>query len=849
MRTRSPSVLRYLVLFGMVLVIPTVAFCAYLLWERAWLDRDLARHRVAYVARVVSANVDTIVERSRAELRGLSASPALAGDDLAAFSNQLAQSAREIGAQLSLSDPAGKIVAASGPSTPADEQRAEPFRKDVPVTVRGVEGYRLAATFDQHSLLSRSLADALPSGWSATINAGSMDPPGLRDPGGLSRDPPSATARSPITGWTVLVSADRSELASVLASLSMAGLAGVALLALSLSMAVVIGRRIALPMAKLADKAEALGRLEAVHPSPPSYREAEAVGAALVAASAEIVRRDDDLRLREKRDTLLIESLPALVWVLKADGTAIRQNRRVAEYMGANEIASTEDRRAIVHPDDAADLAATRAAALTAGVPGEHHARLRRHDGVYRWHQIRLTPIDAGSGDDVTIVVATDVEDLKQAQALQAALNAVLETRIGEAIAQLSREEAERRKAEDQLRQSQKMQAISRLAGGIAHSFNNKLTVISANIDSVVRKIKDRPVETKRLLSALVAADQASGLISKLLTFARRDEINAAVVDVSERITALADLLDRSLLGDAVEVRFDLPEDLWPIQIDAEELDTAIVNLATNARDAMPRGGVITISARNVRSGSVPGVSDHVEIAVADTGVGIDPENVDRVFEPFFSTKPPEKGVGLGLSQVYAFALQSGGSARVESAPGQGTAVYLRLPRASVAARLGEQQVLDDIDEVEEVAPRRGRLLVVDDEPDVAQALEGMLEQLGYSVTLAIGADEALAAARTDRFDLVLSDVTMPGGQDGVALGRQLQLMRPQLPVLLITGNPRALGDVNEFPILIKPITSASLGEAIRRAMEEARPSSVDTGDKIVNLFGAPRRRDRAQQE
>jgi PAS domain S-box-containing protein len=834
----------------MVLIIPAVVFCAYLLWEQAKLDRDLSRVRASYVARVVLTNVDAIVERSQAEIQDLWESDRLGEADPTVVSARLTQTANDIGAEIALLDPTGATIALARPDGVAKHQGVVPLRREEAVAVGGVEGYRLVATFDRNLLLAKSVADALPPGWSAEIDGGRTVPPAPRDPDVISRDPPSSEVRSPITGWTVTVAAGRSELASVLASLAVAALAGAALLALSAVLAFVIGRRIALPMAELAEKAEALGRLEPVHPSSPSYREAEAVSAALAAASAEIVRRDDDLRLREKRDTVLIESLPALVWVLKRDGTTVRQNRRVAEYMGSADLAPAAEWRSVVHPDDADNVAGAWAAALTAGVPSEHHARLRRHDGVYRWHQIRLSPIDAGPGDDVTLVVATDVEDLKQAQALQAALNAVLETRIGEAIAQLGREESERRKAEDQLRQSQKMQAISRLAGGIAHSFNNKLTVINANIDSVVRKIKDRPLETKRLLSALVAADQASGLISKLLTFARRDELNAAVVDVSERITALADLLDRSLLGDAVEVRFDLPEDLWPIQIDAEELDTAIVNLATNARDAMPRGGLIAISARNVRAAIGSGLNDQVEITVRDSGEGIEPENLDRVFEPFFSTKPAEKGVGLGLSQVYAFALQSGGSARVESAPGQGTAVHLRLPRASVAARLGEQPLLDDIDDDEEVTLRRGRLLVVDDEPDVAQAIEGMLEQLGYSVTLAIGAEEALAAVQANRFDLVLSDVTMPGGQDGVALGRQLRVMRPQLPVLLITGNPRALGDASEFPILIKPINSASLGEAIRRAMEEAgRSAAPDADDKIVSLFDAPRRRDRAQQE
>ncbi len=428
------------------------------------------------------------------------------------------------------------------------------------------------------------------------------------------------------------------------------------------------------------------------------------------------------------------------------------------------------------------------------------------------------------------------------ADALQVQINQALEERAAEAVDRLSAETAMRHRAERQLRHSQKMEAISRLTGGIAHDLNNKLMVISANIDSVVKHIKEQPLLRRKLLAALVASDQAAGLMSKLLAFARQRDLHPQYIDIAEHLDSIADLLDRSLLSDAVQVRLEIPPDLWATEVDPHELETAIVNLAVNARDAMADGGTITIEACNVRlDGSRAQVADLVGefvcITVRDTGRGISPEDIDKVFEPFFTTKDANRASGLGLSQVHGFAEQLGGSVEINSTLGQGTAVSIYLPRAELPARIGTPPVLDDLMDDEELVPSSADVLLVDDEVEVALALQGMLDELGYATRIAIGSEEALEALKTRRPSLVLTDVTMPGTMDGVALGREIRRRHPGLPVVLITGNPTVVAADTEFPLIQKPITSRALNVALQRHLTApAEP------DNVVSLFTDKRR-------
>jgi CheY-like chemotaxis protein len=337
-------------------------------------------------------------------------------------------------------------------------------------------------------------------------------------------------------------------------------------------------------------------------------------------------------------------------------------------------------------------------------------------------------------------------------------------------------------------------------------------------------------------VAALVAADQASALMSKLLAFAQQRELQPQYIDIADHLDSIASLLERSFLSSSVEVRLSIPEDLWPVEVDPHELETAILNLGVNAREAMPEGGAITIEARNtrVRKGSLTDpelAGDFVQILISDTGGGIAPEHLEHVFEPFFTTKDATQASGLGLSQVHGFARQLGGTVEIASTPGQGTTVALYLPRAELPARIGSRADLDDLVDEEEEQIGAAEVLVVDDEVEVALALQTMLQERGYAVRTAIGAREALEALRHRRPNLVLTDVTMPGPMDGVALAREIRERDPSLPVVRITGNPMVVAASSEFPLIQKPIISRDLHLAIQVHLAPAADS------KVVSLF------------
>jgi CheY-like chemotaxis protein len=270
------------------------------------------------------------------------------------------------------------------------------------------------------------------------------------------------------------------------------------------------------------------------------------------------------------------------------------------------------------------------------------------------------------------------------------------------------------------------------------------------------------------------------------------------------------DVLDTGA-GSAVTLQFDIATDIWPVMVDIAELETALVNLVINARDATPGGGIVSVSARNRSLAEGPHPGDLVAITVADSGTGIAPDLVDKVFDPFFTTKPVGKGTGLGLSQVHGFAHQAGGAVEVRSELGEGTEVTILLPRASAEVRQ------DDTDEAETAGS--GTVLLVEDNPDVASVSASLLEQLGYHVRCVADAEAALREVeQRDGVDLVFSDIVMPGKMDGLALAHRLRELRPHLPVLLATGYSDAAANVSgDFPILRKPYEIHQLSQAIAR--------------------------------
>jgi len=396
-------------------------------------------------------------------------------------------------------------------------------------------------------------------------------------------------------------------------------------------------------------------------------------------------------------------------------------------------------------------------------------------------------------------------------------------------FAKITRDVTEQRDAQialeqtrEQLAQSQKMEALGQLTGGIAHDFNNLLMIVSGYAQILHKRLSDAK-DMQAVEAIRAATDRGERLTRQLLAFSRRQQLTPVVVDLRARIDAVRDMLAPSLRGNIIFVS-DIEDKIWPVEVDLGELELALVNIAVNARDAMPDGGTITLQARNVvlKPGSAAGpvTGDFVALAVIDTGNGIAPDLLARVFEPFFTTKPVGKGTGLGLSQVHGFANQSGGAVTVTSEEGKGTAVTIYLPRSrrALPAAAGE-----DAPSTPEQA--QGTVLLVEDSRDVAEVTITLIEQLGYRVVRAENAAEALRHLQQGvQVDLVFSDIVMPGPMNGLALAEACRERFPELPVLLTTGySDAAQAADGRFDILRKPFELAALERAIEAALAGPR--------------------------
>jgi signal transduction histidine kinase/ActR/RegA family two-component response regulator len=385
----------------------------------------------------------------------------------------------------------------------------------------------------------------------------------------------------------------------------------------------------------------------------------------------------------------------------------------------------------------------------------------------------------------------------------------------------LHQQMTERERAEDALRQSQKMEAIGRLTGGIAHDFNNLLMVASSGVELLDRT--RGPARRKALTEGVrQAVERGAALTRQMLAFSRRAPLKTEVLHLPTRIEGLRFLLDRALRED-VEVVLDLPDDLWRVEADPGELELALLNLAVNARDAMPNGGKITLSAHNA-----PGEgeeTDQVRLTITDTGTGMPEAVVSRVFEPFFTTKEVGRGTGLGLSQVYGFVRSSGGDISVRSTEGVGTVFTLCLPRTDKPATAPPlSPAADDPDG--QTRKAEGRLLLVEDDDAVAAGVGHILRDLGYSFVRAAHAADALRQLDQDAtFDLVFSDMVMPGELDGLSLAKRIRERHPDLPVVLTTGYSEAATAVaaERFRLLAKPYGIEALAAVLRDALDEAR--------------------------
>jgi len=481
---------------------------------------------------------------------------------------------------------------------------------------------------------------------------------------------------------------------------------------------------------------------------------------------------------------------------------------------------------ATVHPDDQAGLAEAINEAISRGGAYAHQYRTRRADGNYYWLEANGRVEHAPDGTPLSFPgVLLDVEARRAVEAERdraaadlRALNETLEQRVSERTAELMT-------AEDALRQSQKMEAVGQLTGGVAHDFNNLLTIIRSSVD-FLRRSDLAPERKQRYLDAVSdTVDRAAKLTGQLLAFARRQALKPEVFDVGQKLRGVSDMLD-TVSGARIRVVTDTPDDPCFVRADLSQFETALVNMAVNARDAMDGEGTLIL--RLTCGSALPAIRGHAgssnpfaKVELTDTGSGIAESDLARIFEPFFTTKEVGKGTGLGLSQVFGFAKQSGGDVAVTSTLGHGTTFTLYLPEVQGQT---DHKPLD-----EESGPdpkgHGQRVLVVEDNIDVGRFATQILEDLGYVTELAANAEDALARLGADGagFEAVFSDVVMPG-MGGVALAETLRERLPDLPVVLASGYSHVLAraDNHGFELLHKPYSAKQLTQILQRVMAKA---------------------------
>jgi PAS domain S-box-containing protein len=648
-----------------------------------------------------------------------------------------------------------------------------------------------------------------------------------------------------------------------------------------------------------------LTRLLGLHRDVTEQREAEAA-----------------LAESEARFRAIAEAMPLIVWCYRADGTRDFVNAFWFDYIGQPPDNGDSWPRH-THPEDAPGVLAAWEHSFRTGEPMELEYRLRRRDGVWRWHLGRAVPMrDAGGRIVRWFGTCTDIEDMVRARDALAArgdaavaerdrmwelsrdllavsgfdgmlrganpawerllglkpgqvegrfhLNLIVPEDHGAAAAAHARlvagepqepielrfrhadgsfrriewaavaddgrvygvgrdvtgekeREAALRRAQHELNQAQKLETIGQLTGGVAHDFNNLLAAIISNLDLLRKRVAGDERAARLVEGAIQGAERGAALTGRLLAFARRQELKAEIVDVAALLRGMEDLLRRSL-GPGIELLHDLPPDLAPVRVDPHQLELALLNLAVNARDAMPRGGTLAFLASVVAGpAGLPAELQpgrYLRLTVADTGLGMDEETARRALEPFFTTKGVGKGTGLGLSMVHGLALQSGGALSLQSRPGEGTAVHLFLPLAEAETNL-PAAIPTPAAAAEPGGKRPLTILVVDDDVLVSMGTVAMLEDLGHTVLDASSGKQALEvlATRPD-IDIMITDHAMPG-MTGTELARRARELRPELPVVLATGYAELPnGEDPGLPRLPKPFFQGDitrvLGEVVR---------------------------------
>jgi PAS domain S-box-containing protein len=509
-----------------------------------------------------------------------------------------------------------------------------------------------------------------------------------------------------------------------------------------------------------------------------------------------VARQAGELAVSEQRFRAIFETVLEVICLLDPKGTIIEINHVEAIWR------DPQPQRAVgrkiweaptveAYPEHVPLLkAAVKAAA--AGKPFATEARMER-EGVPTAHlDVSMQPIRDASGKITYLLFeARDITELKAAQ--------------------------------EQLRQAQKMEALGQLTGGIAHDFNNLLTVVVGGLDLIARTVKEERLK-RYATNALTAAERGARLTAQLLAFSRVQRLEVKPTYVAPLIEGMRPLL-KNVLGPSIEKAFDLDGAIVPVMADPTQLELAVLNLAINARDAMPDGGVLTFATRHLRIEGDPELADgdYVELAVSDTGEGMDEEVVARAFEPFFTTKEVGKGTGLGLSMVYGVARQSGGTARIDSKPGEGTTVRLYFRRAEQPA----EEAAETAKKARKAGRRKASVLVVDDDPDVREFIAASLADYGYAVREAVDGANGLEAFEEKRPDLVILDFAMPGLSGSEVASRMLREV-PGQPILFGSGyneTEAIRAAAPDAQLLAKPFRPDALDAAVRDCLDKGQNS------------------------
>jgi PAS domain S-box-containing protein len=540
--------------------------------------------------------------------------------------------------------------------------------------------------------------------------------------------------------------------------------------------------------------------------------------------------RMEELREGEERLRTALRAGRLGSWMLDLTNSAVTASAACMTLFGhaGDEPLSRACLIAAVHPDDRQRVEEALRVTVETGVDYAIEHRNLWPDGSVHWAEMRARLVrDRGGQNPRLVGVSSDITDRKMAEETLRHLNETLEERVAERTAQLEAAHAtvlaeieQRERAEEQLRQAQKMETIGQLTGGIAHDFNNLLTAVLGNLELLRKQVPDDPRTARLIDGALQGTRRGAALTQRLLAFARRQDLKIVPTSLVELVRGMADLIERSV-GAQIELRLDLAARLPLAIVDANQIELAVLNLVVNARDAMPEGGVLTIV---VDEGDPPAGEElpsgrYVRLAVSDTGHGMDAETLRKATEPFFSTKGVGKGTGLGLSMVHGLAVQLNGTLRLTSAVGKGTRAELWLPTTALSVPERKAELLEPVGQ----PALRATILVVDDDALIAMSTVDMLEDLGHEVIEANSGERALDILREDRrIDLLMTDYSMPR-INGAQLAMAAHELRPGLPILLATGYAElpSKSDV-DLPRIGKPYLQDQLAAAVDKVLRMA---------------------------